>query len=387
MFKNTFLFLSLFSSSLFAQVQLTPFPMQEIGKAAQIAVSDQDELFVINTQGELWQATPSPQKLSEGFSTKIAPSVAYKRVAGADSQGNFLIWTAEQLYRSTIPLAEQAGIQPLAFATIAVSKQGNQYKLVRIETKGTQAEITAMAKDNVLPDAQPIQIDFKHSAPNQGHIAILAKPDNSTYLHGVLGDAIEAAEVQYLERHTLEPLAEGLSMKGLVFEANRFEHFSTDSGAKLVSVMSGNGEGGRTVLIGEQNGKLVLEQSSSPLPNNRWQSPFVFNRKLYAVQMPHLRGKLVEYTPKGAKLIEHFIQDGLSNHQYGEYETNLAASTKHFALIPSRDYRHIIVLNTQGQIKTLKLTLPADIQKTRASKDKAYLLLDNGQIWVAEDKN
>ncbi|AGH38674.1 hypothetical protein F542_8070 [Bibersteinia trehalosi USDA-ARS-USMARC-188] len=382
--KLSLTLVSLLSTSLFAQIQLSPFPMQAIGKAAQLAVSDKDELFIINTQGELWQATPIMNKLSDGFSTQIAPSVAYNRVAGADKQGNFMLWTAKQLYTSTIPLAKQAGMYPLAFATIAVSKQGKQHKLVRIKTKGTQAEITAMASTEVLPDAQPMQIDFKHSAPNQGHIAILAKPDNSTYLHGVLGDAIEAAEVQYLERHTLEPLAEGLSMKGLVFEANRFEHFATNNGAKLVSVMSGNGEGGRTVLIGEQNGKLVLEQSSSSLPNNRWQSPFVFNRKLYAVQMPHLRGKLVEYTPQGAKLAEHSMQDGFSNHRYGEYETNLAASASHFAVLPLRDYRHIAILDSQGQLQTLAQTLPAEIQKTRASKDSVYLLLENGQIWLAQ---
>lgn len=380
---QTLLFTALFSANLAAQIQINPFFTQE--KISQIALSDNGTLIGINIQGELRNIS-GLQKLATGLSPNIAPAIAYQRIAAADKQGNFWLWDNGKIYRSQIPLAENAKILPLPFATIAITKQDDRYKLVRIETKGDKLEITATASLDILPDAHPMQIDFQHPAPNQGHIAVLAKPDSKTYQHGVLGDDIEALEVHYLERHTLKPLAEKLTINGLVFEANRFEHFSHGNGARLVSVMSGNGEGGRTVLIGEKEGKLTIENQSTPLPNNRWQSPFVFNQKLYAVQMPHLYGKLVEYTPKGSTLAENFIQDGLSNHAYGEYETNLTAATENFAVIPNRNYRSVYILQKNGDLTALEQNLPAEIQKTKASKEKAYLLLENGQIWIVEDK-
>lgn len=384
--KLSLLTLALLSCSAVAEIHLSPLTTSLQGNISQLAVSEQDELFVINEKGELWKMGDNPQKLSDELSPKIAFNVAYNRIAAADKKGNFWLWSENQSYSSDIPLAQNAGMQPLAFATIAVSPQQGKNQLVRIEKQDNALKVTATAKMDILPDAHPIQIDFQNPQTNQGHIAVLAKPDNKTYQHGVLGDDLEALEVHYLERHTLEPLAEKLAIQGLVFEANRFEHFSDNNGSKLVSVMSGNGDGGRAVLIDLEKGKLTVKYQSSPLPSNRWQSPFVFNHKLYAVQMPHLRGRLVEYSPKGSLLQERFIQDGFSNHAYGEYETNLTAVTQDFALIPKRDYRQVAIIDKQGKLSELDTQLPSSIIKTRASKQRAYLLLNNGQIWVAENR-
>lgn len=383
--KKAVLFtLSFASANLFAGVQLSPIPLENIGKVAQFDVSEKGELVVINQKGELWQVNPN-KKIAGDLSVNTAPSARYGRIAAADKNGHFFLWTVDKSYSSQIPLSPQAGFQPLAFATIAVSEQQGEARLVRIETDGNSVKVTAIADTPVLPDVQPLQVNFESSEHTQGHIAVLAKPDSHTYQHAVLGDAVEAAEIHYLERHTLKPLIEPLSVNGLVFEANRLEVLNSKT-PKLVSVMSGNGDGGRAVLIGLKSGKLQLEAESEALPLNRWQSPFSFGEKLYAVQMPHLRGILVEYRQKGGKLTEQTITDGLSNHAYGEYETNLAVSTETFALVPQRDYRSVAVIDSQGNSEKLSQTLPAPIQKTRSSSQKAYLLLENGQIWVAEQK-
>lgn len=381
--KSLFCALSLLSSPLFAEIQLRPLELDNIGKISQFDVNEKGELFLINQHGELWLAGEKPQKLAQQLSPHIAPTARYGRVAGADKQGNFLLWTAEQTYTSNIPLAPNATMEALAFATIAVSKQNNAYKLVRIETDHSHARIVATGDDEILPDARPKQINFESTDHRQGHIAVLAKPDSQTYQHGVLGDDIEAQEIQYLERHTLKPLAQSLSVKGLVFEANQLEILNGTQ-PKLVSVMSGNGDGGRAVLIGLSQGKLQISAQSEPLPSNRWQSPFHFAGKLYAVQMPHLRGIFVEYTQSKGKLQERVIDEGLSNHAYGDYETNLAVSSENFALIPQKDYRSVAILNQQGKLEKVPTVLPAAISKTRAAQNKAYLLLENGQIWVAE---
>lgn len=383
--KKHVLLAMLLSPTLLAQVQLSPLPLDSLGKVAQFELTEQGEVVVINQQGELWQTKDQPRKLADNLSTHIAPTARYGRIAAADKHGHFFLWQADKSYTSNIKLAPNATMEALAFATIAVSQQKDGYKLVRIETENNTAKIVASSDDNVLPDARPKQINFEHADHRQGHIAVLAKPDNHTYLHGVLGDDIEAQEIQYLERHTLKPLAESLSVKGLVFEANQLEILNGKQ-PKLVSVMSGNGDGGRAVLVGLSQGKLQIDSQSEPLPSNRWQSPFSFAEKLYAVQMPHLVGKLVEYHPKEQKLLEKALTDGLSNHAYGEYETNLAATTKTFALIPQRNYREVAVLDTKGKVTLLEQRLPAAIQKTKASADKVYLLLENGQIWLAQEK-
>lgn len=383
--KSLFCALSLLSSPLFAEIQLRPLELDNIGKISQFDVNEKGELFLINQHGELWLAGEKPQKLAQQLSPHIAPTARYGRVAGADKQGNFLLWTAEQTYTSNIPLAPNATMEALAFATIAVSKQNNAYKLVRIETDHSHARIVATGDDEILPDARPKQINFESTDHRQGHIAVLAKPDNHTYLHGVLGDDIEAQEIQYLERHTLKPLAQSLSVKGLVFEANQLEILNGTQ-PKLVSVMSGNGDGGRAVLIGLSQGKLQIQAQSEPLPSNRWQSPFSFGEKLYAVQMPHLVGRLVEYRQNSEKLVEITLENEMSNHAYGDYETNLSASTADFTLIPTRDYQNVAILDKQGTLTRLPQRLPSQIRKTKTSDTHAYLLLENGQIWIAEEK-
>ncbi|HGO5824129.1 TPA: hypothetical protein ACK3JW_001828 [Mannheimia haemolytica] len=380
------LIFSLFCASLFAEVQLSLLPLPQIGKVSQFDLSEQGELVVINQQQQLWRVAQQVQKLADGVSTEIEPKAQYQRIALADQNGHFMLWTADKIYTSNIPLAPKATMAALNFATIAVTKQNGQFKLARIETQGSQATITATAETEVLPDAHPLQIDFDSETPNQGHIAVLAKPDDFTYQHGVLGDDVEAGEIQFLERHTLKPLAKKLTQQGRVFEANRLATFTENGKTKLVSVISGDGNGASTVVIGVKDGKLSIEAESEPLPTNRWQSPFSFNRKLYAIQMPHLKGNLVEYSLKGSQLAERFITSGLSNHRYGDHETNLVVTTNTFALIPKAGYQQVVILDKTGKITELPTTLPAEIKQTEADSNKAYLLLKNSEIWVAEEK-
>lgn len=381
--KKAILFiLSLFSASLSAEIQLSPLNLTPIGKVAQFDLSENEELILINQQGDLWKIAETATHLASGLSPYIEPKAQYGRIAAADKKGHFTLWTPKKHYSSEIPLSPNATMEMLHFATIAVTKHNGEARLVRIETAENQAEITAMSKTPVLPDAHPLQIHFESESTEQGHIAILAKPDNITYQHAVLGDDIEAAEVQFLERHSLDPLVKKLSQQGLVFEANQFATFTQNGQTKLVSVMSGDGAGAKVVLVYPQNGKLVIEAESEPLPSNRWQSPFSFNGKLYAVQMPHLRGNLVEFTQVGKKLEARLLASGLSNHRYGDIETNLAATTPHFAVIPKAGYRNVVILDKSGKVIDLPTTLPAEIQQSKAGKDNVYLRLKNGEIWV-----
>lgn len=364
-------------------------PLKTIQRATQITLNEQGELFWINQQKQLWQQTQGnePRLLAEEVAPHIAPSAKFGKIAAADNNGFFLLYTPEKIYRSNIKLAKNASMQMLAFATIAVVEEARGHYLARLETEGETVKIVARSRKKVLPDSRPLQINLQGQHNDNGHIAVLAEPDSKTYRHAVLGDGIEAKTLRYLERHTLEPLAADLTLaRGLVFEANQPQIWANAGKNYLVSTISGNSEGARAAVIGVDNGELQILYQSHPLPHHRWQSPFAFNGELYSVQMPHLIGRLVQYIAKGEHLTENPLESGLSNHKYGAYETNLAAVTADFAVIPKAGYRQVVILDKSGNVQELPTKLNAAIIKTVAAKDRAYLLLENGEVWVVEDK-
>lgn len=382
--KQFFCYLSLlFSSLTFADIAVKPLSLEKQGEIVQLAVDEQQQLLLINKKGELWKLGDE-QLILSGLSSHIQPQSRYGKIAAADNKGRFVLLENGRLYSSDIVLSPNSGMAILPFAVIAVSQEKGESRLVRIETEGEQAKVVAYSTMPVLPDAQPVQVNF-YGDNKQGHIAVLAQPDSITYQHAVLGDGIEAAELQFLERHNLQPLATTLSQSGKVFEANSFAVLPTEKGNKIVTVMAGNGEGAKTVVVGLQNNRLVIEQQSQALNPNRWQSPFVFNSRLYAVQMPHLIGRLVEYQFKGGDLNEKQITENLSNHQIGSRETDLTAVTADFVVIPEMGYRSLSILDKQGKLTALSTQLPAKIVKTVATDKKAYLLLSNGEVWSVEE--
>lgn len=368
-----------------ATLQLKPLTGAQNGQIAQFSLNDSGEPVIITQQGELWLLGNQPQKLAEQASPYVAPLAAFSRVAYANHDGNFHLWTPQQQYHSNIQISEQAKMLALPLATIAVIKQEGKALLARLETEDEKITLRTHTNFAVLPDARPLQIDLEN-LNDRGHIAILAEPDNQTYQHAVLGDTFEASSLTYLERHTLQPIYPILSVKNRVFEANQLEQTILVGENALLSVMAGDGGGAQAVIIKPKNDKLHIMARSEALPNHRWQSPFVFNGKIYAVQMPHLVGRLVEFHQNGEKLEEQTLGTGFSNHAYGAHETNLAAITNNFAFIPHSGYREISVLDRQGNINKLNITLPAEIHESFAHSDKAYFLLKNGEVWVATDE-
>ncbi len=111
-------------------------------------------------------------------------------------------------------LSVHAGLLILPLAVLAVVTASARpadllgHRLARFEPDpaGRWREV-ARSTDAVLPDARPVQVDLDGRGDG-GHIAVLAGPDGSRYDHGVLGDAVEATRVLWLERHGLEALRE-----------------------------------------------------------------------------------------------------------------------------------------------------------------------------------
>lgn len=357
----------------------TPFALDlsAIGLAKQLTVSN-DKLLIINDKNELWQWGES-SALARNVSDKITPVAGFDKLAFADTEGYFHLIQNGKTYPSSIRLSSHSGMLILPLAVIAVVDDNGTPSLVRLEVVGDSVQVVAKFAP-VLPDARPVQINFASDNTN-GHIAILSHPDSTTYRHGVLGDGIEAGQLQFLERHSLTPLAKPLMVDGQVFEANTVAILPHDRGNHLVATMAGGGNGARTVVIDNVDGTLQIIAQSEPLPSNRWQSPFVFDGKLYAVQMPHLVGKLVQYQRTHNALTEQVLGEPYSNHKIGDFETNVAATTEEATVIPTMDYLAVGVLDRQGQITQLNTKLPSPIKKLVATRQEVYALLGSGAVW------
>lgn len=343
-------------------------PLQKIPLATknvrQIA-TDNNHLFVINDKGELWQ---NNQKLSENFSTKFLPIARQAKLATANTQGFLTIWTEKQTYHSTILLSPNSGLAWDNDCVIAIQQQERQTYPVRACVVGDNIEIQAKRQDiHSLPDARPIVYQDK--------IAILANPDSETYKHGVLGDKIEARSLYVLTGNNLKDVFTPIHLNKQVFEHNQVQMQNN----QLATVVAGQGNGAKVVVFDAQTGKILAE--SSPLPTNRWQSPFAFAGQWYAVKMPHILGHLVHYQQKGQQLLETKLAESVSNHAFGSYHTQTAVALVDNVLIPNIAYRQIVVLDKHSTLYELSPILPARIILGVAQGNNAYWLLENGEVW------
>lgn len=354
----------------------TALDISHIGTARLLSTGD-DKPLIINEKAELWRLgdnTPLAQDVSDA----VAPIAGFSKVAFADKNGYFQLLAGGTRHSSQVRLSPHSKMLMLPFAVIAVADENGTASLVRLELVGDEIKTVARFSP-VLPDARPVQVNFTGDNA-QGHIAVISHPDSQTYRHGVLGDDIEGSQLQFLERHSLTPLATPLTVKGRVFEANTVESLPHATGNYLVTTLAGGGNGASTVVIDHTKDALKIIAQSTALPHHRWQSPFVFQGGLYAVQMPHLAGKLVKYTKISGHLKESHLADGYSNHAMGDFQTNLTLSTDDFALIPKMGYRAFGILDKGGNLTDFEL--PTRLVSTAQHQGTAYLLLENGQIWT-----
>lgn len=263
---------------------------------------------------------------------------------------------------------------PHSGCLIAIEQNGHFYpaRLCEMGEKAGGIQTVAAAEDIVLlPDSRPISFG--------NNTLLLGDPDSQTYPHGVLGDEIEAKTLYTLDAQTLKPAAKPFRLpENLVFENNTLAVWDD----KIVAVISGGGAGARVAVLALQGQNWQIVAESAPLPNNRWQSPFVFQNQLYAVQMPHIVGRLVRYEMQGKHLIEQELDDGFSNHEYGSRDTQIAAVLPEYALIPQMGFRHVFALDGSGSLKKLSPELPAKIVRSQVQENTAYFLLADGSVWA-----
>ncbi len=355
------------------------------------------DLHAISASGVLWRrAGAAWERIGEGLDPAAPISQDHGRIVGRGRHGGLWVFSGGRVRESSAPLlAPNAGFAQLAFGVIAVARvDETKGALVRLEESAKGWVETARCAEPVLPDARPLQVDLDASPAQagNGHIVVLGGPDGERYAHGVLGDAIEATRVLYLERHDLS-LLRALSIAAPhVVEDITLRPLAWNGGTALLTMRAGP-QGAGLVVIGADRGRrdaLAVLAAGEPIgTRNRWLAASTDGRRIIAVHTPHIGGVLHAYRADGAVLRAERIRDGVSTHGLGSRELDLAVWAGGSLLLPSQDRRTLLRLDIgPGWRETGAVTLPAAIVAARAwSIDRipgaALLLADGGVHWVA----
>ncbi|MBT9598201.1 MAG: hypothetical protein IV094_19625 [Vitreoscilla sp.] len=363
-------------------------------------------LLGTGASGSLWALSlkgQAPRRIANGIDAATHIATGHGRIAARAADGGLWVWeeSGEGGRASTSPpsrsanLSVHAGLLILPLAVLAVVTASPRpadplgHRLARFEPDpdGRWREV-ARSTDAVLPDARPVQVDLD-ARGDGGHIAVLAGPDGSRYDHGVLGDAIEATRVLWLERHGLDVLRE-LSLPA--------PHVFEDIAPRPVVLPGAQvGRGLLTVRSGPDGGQLALVTADPVRPRglrlaavgdtvggyHRWLAPTTDGRHLAAVHTPHIDGVLHVYQPEGERLTRRRLQSDVSTHRIGTREIDLAAWLQGLLMLPSQDGRQLRLLNPAADWAELKvISLPGRATQTAAlhHAEALAVLLDDGQV-------
>lgn len=363
-------------------------------------------LLGIGAGGSLWALSltgQAPRRMADGIHPATPIAAAHGRIAARTADGGLWVWeeTGGGGRVGTVPpsrsasLSAHAGLLILPLAVLAVVTASARstgplgHHVVRFEPDpdGRWREV-ARTKDAVLPDARPVQVDLDGRGDG-GHIAVLAGPDGSRYDHGVLGDAIEATRVLWLERHGLDVLRE-LSLPA--------PHVFEDIAPRPVALPGAPPVRGLlTVRSGPDGGQLALVTANPARPgglrlaalgdtvggHHRWLAPTTDGRHLAAVHTPHIGGVLHVYLPEGERLARQRLHADVSTHRIGTREIDLAAWLHGLLILPSQDGRRLRMFKTaEDWTEVNALALPGRAVLTAAVPAAAALavLLDGGQV-------
>lgn len=362
-------------------------------------------LLGTGASGGLWALSltgQAPRRIAFGIDAATPVATGHGRIAARMADGGIGVWDDAGGDRArpapasrSASLSVHAGLLILPLAVLAVvtastrpaDPLGSRLARFELDPDGRWREV-ARSTDAVLPDARPVQVDLDGRGDG-GHIAVLAGPDGGRYHHGVLGDAIEATRVLWLERHGLDVLRE-LSLPA--------PHVFEDIAPRPVVLPGAQaGSGLLTVRSGPDGGQLALLTADPTRPrglrlaalgdtvggHHRWLAPTTDGRHLAAVHTPHIGGVLHVYQPEGERLTRRRLHADVSTHRIGTREIDLAAWLQGLLILPSQDGRQLRLLYPAADWTELKaVALPGRAILTAAVPEAQALavLLDGGQV-------
>ena len=239
----------------------------------------------------------------------------------------------------------------------------------------------------MLPDARPLQADLDGTGDG-GHVVVLAGPDAERYRHGVLGDAVEATRLVLLERHSLVVMRDQVLARPHVFEDIAPRRVALGPRDGLLTVQAGP-QGAQLVLVDADPASAASLRVAARGPAlgtaNRWLSPTTDGRQWLAVHTPHIGGILHGYRQEGDRLHAAKILDGVSNHQIGSRQLDLAAWHGQQLLIPDQGRRKLVLLDGRsGWRRAHEWELPSRVTATVGlGRSGVAILHEDGTVAIA----
>jgi hypothetical protein len=356
------------------------------GPVRQIAAGGPTGLLALGTDGDLWAVSldaAGAQRLGRELDPDTPVAAGHGRVAARRADGTPWIWDASGAASAPgVRLARHAGLLHLAFAVIGIQAPG---RVIRLEPGGgARWALSARAEVATLPDATPVQVDLDGRGDG-GHVAVLAGPDETRYAHGVLGDAVEATRVLWLERHSLQTMRELTLPPPHVLEDIAPRPVAWQGRQALMTVRSGP-EGGQLALVASDPaapGRLRLAALGAPLgTRHRWMAPTTDGRRLLAVHTPHLGGRLHVYAADGERLVGREVATGLSNHRLGARQLDTGVWLGRWLVLPDQAGTQLIVLDGDQDFRVAaRLPVPAPVASSVAlAGDLAAFRLADGRV-------
>jgi hypothetical protein len=361
--------------------------------------------------GKLWE-----RNSGAWFSALAAPlldpttplTFAHGRLVGRSASGG--LWMREGSGAATSYVVSEdakikalCGLCPLGFAVIGVviDSKGKSW-LARFEPGGARGwREVVRSYEPVLPDARPIQVDLDNNigGASDGHIVVLAGPDDQRYRHGAVGDLVESTRLLYLERHSLKPIRTLTLDAPHVFEdiAPRLINWSHQGKAKaaLLTIRSGPRGSQLAVIRASMTDPKSLEFAAlgdSIGTSNRWIAATTDGERIAGVHTPHIGGTLYAYEriDEGGvtKLKGTRLHMDLSTHAMASREMDLAVWLRDLVVMPSQDLRQLRVFSPKDNyddrgiidvpgmiISTAAMPLPP-----QAKNGAVFALLRNGEL-------
>lgn len=364
---------------------------------AQLRGNHAGGLLAVARSGTLWQL-----ELGAGAWTRLAAQIdpatpvasGHGRIVARHAQGG--LWVLESnraAVSSATALAPAAGLHVLAAGIIGVVPGAGGAFVARFEPdrQGRWVE-SSRCPDAVLPDARPLQVDLAAGgASDNGHIVVLAGPDDRRYRHGVLGDAVESTRVLYLERHSLQVVRHLNLPEPYVIEEVAPRVVQWRGHNALLTTRSGP-EGSQLVLIvasADRAAMLDIAALGAPIGTaHRWMSATTDGVHWLAVHTPHIGGHMHEYHVDGTRLVARSLAGDVSNHWIGTRETDLAVWSGNRLVLPSQNRRTLRcfgVGNPWHGCGTMALPglLVATVALTLGQQRGVAVLLEDGQVRFA----
>lgn len=209
----------------------------------QIHAGGPSGLLGLDTGGTLWALSllgGAPQRFAAGLGADSPLAAGHGRMAAHDADGGLWVWEHGAAHTvKRIGLSAHAGLLILPLGIIATVVTPDGHRLIRLDPSGSSGwSEVARSADLVMPDTRPLQVDLEGRGDG-GQVVVLGGPDTERYRHGVLGDAIEATRLSYLDRHSLQVIRELLIPAPFVIEDIAPRPVLLGRGTGLLTMRSG----------------------------------------------------------------------------------------------------------------------------------------------------